>query len=107
MTLPRKPGDRRKGALAPGAKDPKSREVKLPELFVKLPHGTYYGAKYAKARVRIRKGCYWYLVWRDGEATCECYLGKRENSTPQRSSSSPAPATSAAPRSRSRVRGTK
>lgn len=85
MTLPRTAIDRRQGALTDGRKDPKSREVSLPPLFVKLAERGYYGAKYAQARIRVRKGCYQYLVWRDGSATREFYLGKRENSTPQKS----------------------
>ena len=106
-TLPRTSNDRRKAPSTPGCKDPDSREAKIPALFVKLSENTYYGAKYAKARVRIRKGCYWYLVWRDGEATREFYLGKRENSPPRDGDRPPAPATSTRSGARARVRGTK
>lgn len=83
MTLPRKPGDRRRPAGAVHRADPQSREVQPPELYVAVNGSSYYGQKYAKARIRIRKGCYCYLVWRDGEATREFYLGKRERRTPQ------------------------
>jgi hypothetical protein len=102
MTLPRKrrsvsTSPRRKsdnGPPEPGGKGPRH-----------LP--SYYGQKYAKARIRIRKGCYCYLVWRDGDATREFYLGKKEISTPRPRILQPAAAAPRPPGARAAVRGTK
>jgi hypothetical protein len=83
MTVPRTPGDRRKGSHAAAVDGRQIREAQLPPLFVRLRESDYYGAKFAQARIRIRRGCYQYLVWRDGDKTREFYLGKRENRTPR------------------------
>lgn len=48
-----------------------------------LPRGDYYGRRYAPAKIRVRKGIYRYLVWRDGEQKREFYLGKVRESTPE------------------------
>ena len=90
MSLPRTPVDRRARSGKAAANGRKSRRVEqpAPDIFVAVKSD--YIPKYAKARIRIRKGCYQYLVWRDGEETREFYLGKRENHTPR--TSSPAPA---------------
>lgn len=81
--LPRTPGDRHGSTKGGRLRPSKAREVKSPDLYVKLAERGYYTEKYAQARIRIRKGCYLYLVWRDGERTCEFYLGKRKTDTPQ------------------------
>lgn len=85
----------------------KSREVKAqpPDLFVRTQSN--YTANYAQARIRVRKGCYQYLVWRDGEKTREFYLGKKELRTPRTAPRPPAPAELEQLRSRSRLRGKK
>ena len=57
--------------------------VEAPEIFVKRP-GEHYGyRRYSPAKIRVRKGCYRYLVWRDGERKREFYLGKIRECTPQ------------------------
>jgi hypothetical protein len=50
---------------------------------------------YARAHIRVRRGCYRYLVWGAGNKKLEFYLGKVKDSTPQ--ASSPAPAAAGAP----------
>lgn len=107
MTLPRNARRSTEGRRAKISRPEEVREAKLPALFVKLSNGTHYGAKYAKARVRIRKGCYWYLVWRDGEATREFYLGKRENSTLRKSAGAGGGRQDLARAARAPARGTK
>jgi hypothetical protein len=85
----------------------KTREVKAqpPELFVRTQGD--YTAHYAQARIRVRKGCYQYLVWRDGEKTREFYLGKKESRTPRSAPIAPAPASSCSSSSSRSVRGKK
>jgi hypothetical protein len=107
MTLPRTSNGRLRSENTSNHRDLESREVKPPELFVRIPGAGYYGAKYAQARIRIRKGCYQYLVWRDGEKTRELYLGKRDNRTLRPRSPAPARAARPGAGARARVRGTK
>lgn len=83
MSLPRKPQRSLRSGKTGRVRPPKAREVKLPALFVKLESTEPWRTLYAQARIRVRKGCYQYLVWRDGKKTCEFYLGKRENHTPR------------------------
>src|SRR5260370_8676999 len=40
-------------------------------------------SRHAEAKIRVRHGCYRYLVWRDGLEKREFYLGKIKNLTPQ------------------------
>ncbi len=76
-------------------RDPAKRGVNPPRIFVEVKRDTYSGKGFAEARIRVRCGCYRYLVWRDSGRKREFYLGKLSNLTPRRSSSSsPAPATS-------------
>jgi hypothetical protein len=107
MTLPHTSSDRLRSQNTSTRRDLESREVKPPELFVRIPGAHYYGAKYAQARIRIRKGCYQYLVWRDGDKTRELYLGKRENRTLRPRSPAPASCSGPGARARARLRGTK
>src|SRR5580704_12053888 len=88
MTLPRTGIDRRARAKRAPSNGRKSRRVEqpAPDIFVAVKSD--YIPKYAKARIRVRKGCYQYLVWRDGEETREFYLGKKENHAPRPSSCS-------------------
>lgn len=79
----------------------KTREVTPPAIFVRVKS---YGNEYAQARIRVRKGCYQYLVWRDGDKMREFYLGKR---TPHASSPAPSADVDQASSSRSALRGTK
>jgi hypothetical protein len=107
MTLPRTLKTAGKGAAANARGDRGSREVKpTPEIFVRVSTWTYQGS-YAQARIRVRKGCYQYLVWRDGDKTREFYLGKKETRTPQVSAGAGARSGARARAAGARARGTK
>ncbi len=66
-------------------------EVQPPEIFVRVPVYRRSGMgldsagrvwsthKYMAAKIRVRRGCYRYLVWRDGLFKREFYLGKVKN----------------------------
>src|SRR5258708_16090795 len=56
--------------------DPASRGVIPPRIFIRLPSRGYFGHSYAEARIRVRRGGYRYLVWREGADKHEFYLGK-------------------------------
>lgn len=58
------------------ARYPKKRGVKVPKLFVEVPSNSWGGTRHAEAKIRVRNGCYRYLVWRDGLEKREFYLGK-------------------------------
>jgi hypothetical protein len=82
MRLPYK----RKRSLSP-AKRSKKRPPeprRVPEIYVKTggDGGIYNPAVYAKAHIRIRRGCYRFLVWRDGGKIRELYLGRLGKSSP-------------------------
>src|SRR5713226_302836 len=47
-----------------------------PEMFVKLDNPKGWGTRLVHAKIRLRKRCYRYLVWRDGLFKRELYLGK-------------------------------
>jgi hypothetical protein len=55
------------------------REVEPPEIAVKVLGKGWNGFHWAKAKIRVRSGCYRYLVWRDGLFKREFYLGKVKN----------------------------
>lgn len=101
MTLPRTRTSTPQRAGKCSKSGRKTREANPPAIFVRVQS---YGNDYAQARIRVRKGCYQYLVWRDGEKTHEFYLGKR---TPRSSSPAPAAAEDLVRSSRSAVRGKK
>lgn len=101
MTLPRTRTSTLQRAGKCSKSGRKTREANPPAIFV---HVQSYGNGYAQARIRVRKGCYQYLVWRDGEKTHEFYLGKR---TPRSSSPAPRPRAPGPELQRSRVRGKK
>ena len=61
------------------AADPKKCEVEPPEIFVRVPDGHWATHKYMAAKIRVRRGCYRYLVWREGMFKREFYLGKVKN----------------------------
>jgi hypothetical protein len=55
------------------------REVEHPEIAVKVSSKGWGGFHWAEAKIRVRRGCYRYLVWRDGLFKREFYLGKVKN----------------------------
>src|SRR6266446_2397010 len=78
------------------AADPKKCAVEPPEIGVKVIDRSWNGHRYAPAKIRVRNGCYRYLVWRDGLFKREFYLGKVKNLAPQSGSCrSPAPGAAA------------
>jgi hypothetical protein len=77
-----------------------------PKIFVEVHKNTEWGGtRHAPAKIRIRRGCYRYLVWRDGLFKCEFYLGKIKKITPQnsRGSSPGGPGAAGADRDRGGV----
>jgi hypothetical protein len=68
---PRKPVDRQRRVI--------------PEIYVKTAGGELYRSPvYAKAHIRTRRGCYRFLVWRDGGKIRELYLGRVRDASPTR-----------------------
>jgi hypothetical protein len=65
------------------ARDPKKWEVSPPKIFVEVLTNKWDGHRHAPAKIRVRRGCYRYLVWRDGFLKREFYLGKIKNRTPR------------------------
>jgi hypothetical protein len=61
------------------ASDPKKCEVQPPQIYVRRIGEIWGGHQYAPAKIRVRKGVYRYLVWRDGLFKFEFYLGKIKN----------------------------
>lgn len=76
MALKRTPqiGDR----TARSENDRLDRGVQVPSLFVAVGGDGWYGRKYSKARIRVRKGCYQYLIWSEGGKKREFYLGQKK-----------------------------
>jgi hypothetical protein len=85
MSLPHTSGRSRNGRSSSIA------ERGVPNVYVKLEKNlrSPWQDMYAKARIRVRGGCYQYLVWRDGDMFREFYLGKKASVTPHKT---PAPA---------------
>lgn len=85
-TLPHK-GPRRRGlekrSTRRSAGDPKKCEVQPPRIFVEVASTGWNSTRHTPAKIRVRRGCYRYLVWRDGLLKCEFYLGKIKNLTRQ------------------------
>jgi len=82
MSLPYK----RKRSSRP-AKRPRKRPIeprRVPEIYVQVerPFGNMLAGGFAKAHIRVRRGCYRFLVWRDGGKVCEFYLGRLRNPSP-------------------------
>jgi hypothetical protein len=73
----------------------KMREVEIPEIAVKVLDKCWKGFRWAEAKIRVRRGCYRYLAWRDGLFKREFYLGKVKNLTPQFSRGARARSTAA------------
>jgi hypothetical protein len=61
-----------------GKKRPDNLGVQIPDLWVSKKNVGYYSTNYAKARIRVRKGCYQYLIWSDGGQKHEFYLGQKK-----------------------------
>jgi len=74
---------RSKRSTRRSARIPKKCEVKVPKMFVEVLSNHWGGTRHAEAKIRVRHGCYRYLVWRDGLEKREFYLGKIKNLTPQ------------------------
>ncbi len=70
---------RSKRSTGRSARDPKMCEVEPPKIFVRVPDGRWTTHKYTAAKIRVRCGCYRYLVWREGMFKREFYLGKVKN----------------------------
>ena len=85
----RKPSTRSKRR---SARDLKKCAVEPPEIGVKVQDRSWNGHRYAPAKIRIRNGCYRYLVWRDGLVKREFYLGKIKILTPRFPRAEPAAA---------------
>jgi len=56
--------------------DPKTRRVEPPKIFVEVQTYKGWRVRHVSAKIRVRRGCYRYLVWRDGLEKREFYLGK-------------------------------
>jgi len=94
MKLPPKgPRSRGEGKRSTGrsARDIKKCEVEPPEIFVRVPGSSWTAYKYMAAKIRVRRGCYRYLVWREGLFKREFYLGKVKNCALQISRGAAAP----------------
>ncbi len=107
-TLPHKsPRSRGEGKRSTGrsAADLKKRQVQPPKLFVEVISRDWRGTRQAEAKIRVRRGCYRYLCWRDGLLKREFYLGKIKNLTPQipRGAAGLAPTSAGADRDRAGV----
>ena len=63
-------------------KRPQKRGVQRPEIFVKVQHEGWPYREYSKARIRVRKGCYQYLIWSDAGKKHEFYLGQKKELPP-------------------------
>jgi hypothetical protein len=62
----------------------RKREASVPPLFVAVHGKNWYEQIYAKAKIRVRKGCYASLVWSDGGRKREFCLRQIWNLTPAR-----------------------
>jgi hypothetical protein len=86
MTLPHKPRRSRKAprmSTRRSGRDLKNGEVSPPRIFVEVLSNNWGDHRHAPAKIRVRRGCYRYLVWRDGLLKREFYLGKIKNLAPQ------------------------
>lgn len=75
-------GDRR---VLP-ARQPQKDGVKPPDLYVRLQRAGFYAFEYRSARIKVRRGCYQYLVWDENGKRREWYMGKKESVPPANSS---------------------
>lgn len=108
MTLPYK-----RKRSSPSTKRPAVRaqgERRAPDIYVRIekPFGNMISGSFAKAHIRVRRGCYRFLSWRDGDRVREFYLGRLGHSAPTRRPPSSGPTRSPAEAlSSSRRRGQK
>src|SRR5260370_6666514 len=89
----RGPGSRASKTRSTGrsAPDPKKCPVQPLEIFVRSEESRWSTRKYIAAQIRLRRGCYRYLCWRDGLLKREFYLGKIKILAPRFSRAAPAP----------------
>lgn len=84
--LPHKPQRSHRSSKRParGSASGRSKcEVQAPpQIFVRAL-SQFAGHHYIPAKIRVRRDCYRYLAWRDGEHKREFYLGKIRNCAPQ------------------------
>jgi hypothetical protein len=74
--LPHKGPRSRLPAKRSTGRSAKKCQVQPPKIFVRSEGGPWSTHKYISARIRVRRGCYRYLCWRDGLVKREFYLGK-------------------------------
>jgi len=67
---------RSKRSTGRSAADPKKCQVQPPKIFVETASNHWGNSIHAEAKIRVRRGCYRYLCWRDGLLKREFYLGK-------------------------------
>lgn len=67
---------RPKRSTGRSARYPKTCQVQAPKIFVEVSSNMWGGVRKAEAKIRVRRGCYRYLCWRDGLFKREFYLGK-------------------------------
>ncbi len=88
---PRSRGSKKR-STGRSAADPKKCQVQPPEIFVRSEESRWSTHKYIAAQIRLRRGCYRYLCWRDGLLKREFYLGKIKILAPRFSRAAPAAA---------------
>lgn len=88
--LPHKSPRSRGEAKTPARRSQSGRkkcEVQPPNIFVEITSGwpskDWRATRHAPAKIRVRRGCYRYLVWRDGLFKHEFYLGKIKKLSPK------------------------
>lgn len=88
--LPHKSPRSRGEAKTPARRSQSGRkkcEVQPPNIFVEItsawPSKDWRANRHAPAKIRVRRGCYRYLVWRDGLFKHEFYLGKIKKLSPK------------------------
>jgi len=100
MSLPYKRKRSSRRAKRPRKPSIVKRRATPPDIYVHFGHDSVWGSGVAKAHIRVRRGCYRFLVWREGNKVREFYLGRLRNPSPtpgpssSRSTRSPAEACS-------------
>lgn len=80
--MPYKLADPLQGAHGRKKRPIAARRVK-PAIFVQMQGvRAWHRKRYVQAHIRVRRGCYRYLVWREAGAVREFYLGKVRESCP-------------------------
>ena len=88
MTLPYKKNGRTRGRKPAAKTSIGGSRVHVPDIYVATPGHLGWNKDYAKAHIRVRRGCYRFLAWREGEKVREFYLGKVREFSPTPGSSS-------------------